>query len=113
MAKRRSCRRSDDQNVIHAKAVKLRKMTDDQLVSYVENRVEKARAEGYNQGRKKARPEKVDVNQLVDEIGALRGVGKVKLKEIQQILETRLGGGTDKLPGAGENIGGNKIENER
>ena len=112
MAKRRSCRRSDDQNVIHAKAVKLRKMTDDQLVSYIENRVEKARAEGYNQGRKKARPEKIDVDKLVDEIGALRGVGKVKLKEIQQILETRFAGGADQLPGTKENTGGNGHEDE-
>lgn len=112
MAKRRSCRRSDDQNVIHAKAVKLRKMTDDQLVSYIENRVEKARAEGYNQGRKKARPEKIDVDKLVDEIGALRGVGKVKLKEIQQILETRLAGGADQLPGTEKNTGGNDHEDE-
>lgn len=42
MAKR-SCRRTTDENVIHNKAVKIRKMTDEQLVHYVEDRVEKHR----------------------------------------------------------------------
>ena len=39
-----------DEDRIHEKAVKLRKMTDEQLVNYVEDRVEKARSEGYNRG---------------------------------------------------------------
>lgn len=52
MAKKRSCRRTDDENKIHDKAVKMRKMTDAQLVHYVEDRVNKARSEGYNEGRK-------------------------------------------------------------
>lgn len=50
--KKRSCRRTVDENKIHEKAVKMRKMTDLQLVHYVEDRVEKARSEGYNEGRK-------------------------------------------------------------
>ncbi|MDO4301805.1 MAG: hypothetical protein Q4D26_10490 [Clostridia bacterium] len=36
MAKR-SCRRTAEENVIHYKAVKLRKMTDEQLVSYMDS----------------------------------------------------------------------------
>lgn len=32
------------------KAAKMRAMTDEELVAYVENRVEKARSEGFNQG---------------------------------------------------------------
>ena len=56
MGKTRSCRRTEDENKIHDKAVKMRKMTDEQLVHYVEDRVEKARSEGFNQG-KKAAPE--------------------------------------------------------
>lgn len=39
MAKR-SCRRTTDENAIHNKAVKIRKMTDEQLVHYVEDRRE-------------------------------------------------------------------------
>jgi len=49
--KRRSCRRTTDETKIHEKAVKLRKMTDEQLVHYVEDRVNKAESEGYNRGR--------------------------------------------------------------
>lgn len=54
MGKTRSCRRTEDENKIHDKAVKMRKMTDEQLVHYVEDRVEKARSEGFNQGKKAA-----------------------------------------------------------
>lgn len=46
--KRRSCRRTIDEAKIHEKAVKMRKMTDEQLVHYVEDRVEKARSEERN-----------------------------------------------------------------
>ncbi len=49
---KRSCRRTEDENKIHDKAVKLRKMTDEQLVHYIEDRVNKAYSEGYNAGRK-------------------------------------------------------------
>ena len=34
--KKRSCRRTEEEIRIHEKAVKLRKMTDEQLVSYAE-----------------------------------------------------------------------------
>ncbi len=36
---------------IKEKAAKMRAMTDNELVAYVENRVEKARSEGFNQGK--------------------------------------------------------------
>ena len=53
MAKR-SCRRTTDENLIHKKAVEMRKKTDEQLVHYVEDRVEKARSEGFNCGKASA-----------------------------------------------------------
>lgn len=37
---------------IKEKAAKMRAMTDEELVSYVENRVKKAYSEGFNKGRK-------------------------------------------------------------
>ena len=49
---KRNCRRTEDEVRIHEKAVKMRKMTDEQLVHYVEDRVEKARSEGFNSGKK-------------------------------------------------------------
>lgn len=40
----------NNQDKTKKKAEKLRALTDEQLVAYVENRVEKARSEGFNQG---------------------------------------------------------------
>ena len=88
MAKKRNCRRTTDENVIHEKAVKMRKMTDEQLVHYVEDRVEKARSEGFNQGKSHAPRQKyIDVEKIIDEIGNVRGIGKSKLLDIRTILE--------------------------
>ena len=52
MAKKRSCRRTVDEDKIHEKAVKIRKMTDEQLVHYVEDRVEKAGVRVFIVGKK-------------------------------------------------------------
>ncbi len=91
MAKRRSCRRTTDENVIHEKAVKLRKMTDEQLVHYVEDRVEKARSEGYNRGKEQApKPEPVSIKDILEEIGNIRGIGAAKLFDIKVILDKYL-----------------------
>ncbi|MBK5898648.1 hypothetical protein [Catonella massiliensis] len=42
---------------IKEKADKIRAMTDEELVAYVENRVKKAHSEGFNKGRKTAKQE--------------------------------------------------------
>ena len=44
------------------KASKMRAMTDEELVSYVENRVKKAYSEGFNNGRKLVKQEVQDGN---------------------------------------------------
>ena len=88
MAKKRSCRRTTDENVIHDKAVKLRKMTDEQLVHYVEDRVEKARSVGFNRGREQNKP--VNIMELINAIGNIRGIGESKLADIKAILEKHL-----------------------
>ena len=85
MGKTRSCRRTEDENKIHDKAVKMRKMTDEQLVHYVEDRVEKARSEGFNQGKKSAPT--IDTDKILEKIGTIKGIGAVKLQEINVILE--------------------------
>ena len=90
MAKR-SCRRTTDENVIHNKAVKIRKMTDEQLVHYVEDRVEKARSEGFNCGKAQASKHKtVDIAKVIDETGSVKGIGTTKLVDIKAILEKHL-----------------------
>jgi hypothetical protein len=88
MGKTRSCRRTEDQNKIHEKAVKMRKMTDEQLVHYVEDRVGKARSEGYNQGKKTAPG--IDTEALLNDIAEIKGIGMTKLHEIRIILENHL-----------------------
>jgi hypothetical protein len=96
MAKRRSCRRTTDENIIHEKAVKMRKMTDEQLVHYVEDRVEKARSEGFHCGKDRYRKKKpVSVDAIVKEIGGTKGIGPSKLPLIRIILEKHLEGNLD------------------
>ena len=92
MAKKRSCRRTTDESIIHEKAVKMRKMTDEQLVHYVEDRVEKARSEGFSQGKTQAPKSKsLSIEKIINEIGNVRGIGAAKLTDIQAILEKHLG----------------------
>lgn len=88
MAKKRSCRRTTDENVIHDKAVKLRKMTDEQLVHYVEDRVEKARSEGFNRGKEQNKP--FNIIEIIGAIGNIKGIGASKLADIKAILEKYL-----------------------
>lgn len=91
MAKKRSCRRTTDEDVIHEKAVKMRKMTDEQLVHYVEDRVEKAHSEGYNRGKSEELKTKAfKIGEIVNEIGEVKGIGATKLQDIKVILESYL-----------------------
>lgn len=91
MAKKRSCRRTTDENIIHEKAVKMRKMTDEQLVHYVEDRAAKARSEGFNQGKAQApQPQSIKIGVIVNEIGSVKGIGATKLQDIKAILEKYL-----------------------
>lgn len=93
MGKKRSCRRTTDENRIHDKAVKLRKMTDEQLVHYVEDRVEKARSEGFSLGkeRKKELPQ-IGAAEFVEEIGRIKGIGTATMSKIRELLDKRLEG---------------------
>ena len=92
MAKKRSCGRTAHEHLIHEKAVKMRKMTDIQLVNYVEEKVGKARDEGFNQGKAQAQGCKTaNIEKIINEIGDIRGIGEAKLEGIQAILEKHLG----------------------
>lgn len=82
MAKKRSCRRTADEDKVHEKAVKIRKMTDEQLVQYVNDRVEKARSEGFNQGKKSTAG--MTVNEFLKEISKIKGVGDVTICKIME-----------------------------
>lgn len=87
MGKKRSCRRTDGENKIHEKAVKLRKMTDEQLVKYVESQAKQAEAGNVV----KEMPLLASVMEdIMGEIGRIKGVGKTKLHYIQMILQEKL-----------------------
>jgi len=96
MAKKRRCRRTTDENIIHEKAVKMRKMTDEQLVHYVEDRVEKARSEGFNRGREQRREvPQLSAVDFVEEIGRIKGIGTLTMCKIRELLCKRLEGDAD------------------
>lgn len=70
MAKKRSCRRTDEENRIHEKAVKLRKMTDEQLVGYVEGRTAKVEKTG------------PDIAEFLEGLNSLHGIGAATVSKI-------------------------------
>ncbi len=93
MGKKRSCRRTMDESVIHDKAVKMRKMTDEQLVHYVEDRVKKARSEGFNQGKEvKAETLQFTITDFAEEIGTIKGIGMVTMGKFRELTDKRLEG---------------------
>lgn len=88
---KRNCRRTENESRIHEKAVKIRKMTDEQLVHYIEDRVEKARSEGFNRGKEQVqKPQLVDITGILKDIGGIRGIGAAKLDDIGVILNRYL-----------------------
>ncbi len=92
MGKKKSYRRTTDESIIHEKAVKMRKMTDEQLVHYVENRVEKARSEGFNRGKEQKKEIlQFSVMDFVEEIGKIKGIGTTTMFKIRELLDKRLG----------------------
>lgn len=84
MAKK-NCHRTKDEIRIHDKAVKMRKMTDDQLVSYVENRVEKAKSEGRNEARKDGSLKKFLTS--LSSPGIIPGIGAATVDKIKKFAE--------------------------
>ena len=93
MGKKRNCRRTTDENMIHEKAVKMRKLTDSQLVHYVEDRVEKARSEGFNKGKEvKAETLQFTITDFAEEIGRIKGIGMVTMGKIRELTDKRLEG---------------------
>lgn len=83
---KRNCRRTEDEVRIHEKAVKMRKMTDEQLVHYVEDRVEKARSEGFNSGRKLVGNRKNTKEFLAElQISKIPGIGAVTINKLLKV----------------------------
>lgn len=82
-----------DENIIHEKAVKMRKMTDEQLVHYVEDRVEKARSEGFSKGKEiKTETLRFALTDFAEEIGRIKGIGTATMEKIRGLLDKRMEG---------------------
>jgi rhamnose utilization protein RhaD (predicted bifunctional aldolase and dehydrogenase) len=82
MAKR-SCRRSETENRIHERAVKLRKMTDEQLIAYIEDLVSNAENESVEESADKT------VTEFLNEIETtgISGIGKVTIHKLRMYAE--------------------------
>lgn len=86
MAKR-SCRRTTDENLIHKKAVEMRKKTDEQLVHYVEDRVEKARSEGFNCGKASVPKTGEGAKEFIAflQLNKIPGIGAVTINKLVKV----------------------------
>ena len=84
MAKKRNCRRTEEEAAIHKRAVELRKMTDEQLVQHVEDMIEKARSEGFERGKKHGN---FDPAEFIEGIGNIRGIGEKAMEKIRGYTE--------------------------
>jgi hypothetical protein len=84
---KRSCRRTADENRIHDRAVRLRKMTDAQLVQYIEDRERKAREEA--QAQPTVYEEKKGVQEFLDFILKTRvqGIGIVTADKLMRVAK--------------------------
>lgn len=93
--KKRNCRRTKEEKLIHDKAIKIKKKEDGELIEYIENRVEKARSEGYNEGYRKglekACAPRVDIEAVMEAVGRVKGIGTRKANMIKVALETKFG----------------------
>ncbi len=87
MAKKRSCKRTEAENRVHDEAVKIRKMTDEQLVSYVNDRVAKAESEGFNRGKRSGSSK--SIGDFVKELSGLRGIGAATVSKIRAYAEEK------------------------
>lgn len=93
MGKKRACRRTEEENAIHERAVKLRKMTDDQLYQYIEKEreqcIEDAYKDGYEAGRQTSGSDRktvVEYLKTLQEAG-ISGIGAVTLNKLLKVAK--------------------------
>lgn len=80
MGKKRKCRMTEEERTIHDKAVKIRKMTDRQIIEYIDD-IYKT---GYRAGMKTSN---ISPDKIIDEIKKIKGIGPITLSKIEQVLE--------------------------
>lgn len=86
----KNCRRTKDEIHIREKADKMRKMTDEQLVHYVEDRVEKARSEGFNKGKRLYGKGKETIEFLTElQTAKISGIGKATINKLLKLAKEK------------------------
>ena len=92
MAKRRSCRRTNEQDAFHDRAVRIRKMTDEQLCNHIEELTDAAYDKGYQKGMENvptpAPVEKTNpVKEFIDLIsgGNVKGIGCTTVSKLLRV----------------------------
>ena len=86
MAKRRSCRRTAQEDRNHERAVKLRKMTDEQLCQYIDREVEAAYQRGCNKSGKVVAEGHATVSDFLTAISSKKipGIGAVTINKLMK-----------------------------
>lgn len=81
---RRSCRRTEEENRLHERAVKLRKMTDEKLIKHIDDLIAEARSEGAASVEAKL-PNDNKVKAFLDyvETNGVAGIGKVTIHKLK------------------------------
>lgn len=91
MTKRRSCRRSAEENQWHEQAVKIRKMTDAQIIRFIEGESQQKYDEGYREGLLKGRQGKTKETKTIEEFlkkaSGMKGIGEVTIRKMRRIAE--------------------------
>lgn len=84
--KKRSCRRTKEEREIHDQAIRIRKMTDNQLVSHIEKGNKDNYEVGYRDGLLKGREGagSQSVTAFLDEISELKGIGAVTVQKLRK-----------------------------
>lgn len=89
MAKRRSCRRTMQEDAFHDRAVKLRKMTDEQLCRHIDAETESAYKKGQQEGQANEGELEKQVLKFITtlQLSKIPGIGVVTINKLLKVAE--------------------------
>lgn len=90
--KKRNCRKSEEEKVMHEKAVKIRKMTDYQLCIYIDALKDNAYEDGFRDGKNQAKPASGNaIEEFIQRLdvmsGTGNGIGKSTVYKLRKFAE--------------------------
>ena len=80
-------RLTPQEQVIHEKAVKLRKMTDEQLCDYIADLQSTSFGEGFSQGQTGWTSDNEIILRFINTLDGVRGIGAATILKLQKIAE--------------------------